>query len=365
MSTLSSPNRTSTWTFIAAIVTAALYGLSQCELKSLEENLPALGTAIDETTVSGISSGAYMAGQFQVAHSKIVKGAAIIAGGPYGCAESAFAGVLRGRVAEMVNATKAVSGCMQNAMALWGVPNPALLADKTESLAKSGAIDPVDGVKEDRVYLFSGQSDRLVVPAIVEAARDYYMKLGVPAAQIKFVSDLPAGHGFVTESAGASCERTAEPFVVDCDYDQAKDLLTHVYGALEPPSHSLQGQYVPFDQWRYGAGSGATTLSERGTVYVPDACRTAQCRVHIAFHGCAQNETAVGDAFVKRTGFARWADTNRIVVLFPQAKATPSNPQGCWDWWGFTSPDYLTKGAPQILATYGMLQRLSALPESN
>jgi hypothetical protein len=42
--------------------------------------LPALGAKVDETSVSGISSGAYMAGQFQMAHAKRVTGAAIIAG---------------------------------------------------------------------------------------------------------------------------------------------------------------------------------------------------------------------------------------------------------------------------------------------
>ena len=47
--------------------------------------LPTLAANISETSVSGISSGAYMAGQFQIAHSRIVAGAGIIAGGPYGC----------------------------------------------------------------------------------------------------------------------------------------------------------------------------------------------------------------------------------------------------------------------------------------
>ncbi len=45
-------------------------------------SLPALGAKMDETTVSGISSGAYMAGQFQMAHANLVTGAAIIAGVP-------------------------------------------------------------------------------------------------------------------------------------------------------------------------------------------------------------------------------------------------------------------------------------------
>ena len=59
------------------------------------QRLPALEAVTDRTSVSGISSGAYMAGQFQIAHSRLVVGAAIIAGGPYGCAESLFADMLQ------------------------------------------------------------------------------------------------------------------------------------------------------------------------------------------------------------------------------------------------------------------------------
>src|SRR5512147_2905224 len=105
--------------------------------------LPPLGTVLDQTTVSGISSGAYMAGQFQMAHAKIVTGAAIIAGGPYGCAESAFSGMVVGPFATLLNATKAISGCMKNEMAAWGVPNAPLLAEKAKERAGKGEIDPV------------------------------------------------------------------------------------------------------------------------------------------------------------------------------------------------------------------------------
>src|SRR3982750_4411765 len=39
-------------------------------------------------TVSGLSSGGFMAHQFHVAHSKLVTGAGIIAGGPFRCVET-------------------------------------------------------------------------------------------------------------------------------------------------------------------------------------------------------------------------------------------------------------------------------------
>jgi poly(3-hydroxybutyrate) depolymerase len=39
-------------------------------------------------TVSGLSSGGFFAHQFHIAYSKLVNGAGIVAGGPYGCVEN-------------------------------------------------------------------------------------------------------------------------------------------------------------------------------------------------------------------------------------------------------------------------------------
>src|SRR5512132_772362 len=44
-----------------------------------------------QISVSGISSGGFMAHQFHVAHSSNVMGAGIVAGGPYYCAEGSIA----------------------------------------------------------------------------------------------------------------------------------------------------------------------------------------------------------------------------------------------------------------------------------
>ena len=57
------------------------------------EALPKLGADLAATSVSGLSSGAFMAGQIEVAHSKDIVGAGIVAGGPYACAESPRAGI--------------------------------------------------------------------------------------------------------------------------------------------------------------------------------------------------------------------------------------------------------------------------------
>ena len=87
-------------------------------------------------------------------------------------------------------------------------------------------------------------------------------------------------------------------------------------------------------------------------IYIPQSCsKEAGCRLHTALHGCEQNFDEVGMEFVEGSGFARWADTNKFVVLFPQVSASLiENPRGCWDWWGYSGSDYLTKDAPQIAA---------------
>lgn len=333
--------------------------------------LPAAGAAVDQTSVSGISSGAYMAGQFQLAHGEVVIGAGIIAGGPYGCAESLYADLMPGPATTIFNATKAINGCMLNAMQVWGVPNPPMLAERAMERARDGEIAPVASVAADRVYLFTGREDRTVMPAIVKAAAEFYRAIGVPEDRIKLVATFDAGHAFVTEAEGAACDVTGKPYIVDCDYDQAGDLLGFIYGPLHQPAAAPAGMLMLFDQRPFTGDLAHHGLADTGAVYVPQACAAApsdpaqRCRVHIAYHGCAQNRELVGDAFIRSTGFGRWADTNRLIVLFPQTTTSAFNPQACWDWWGYTGRDYLTRAAPQIIAVRRMLDRLAASAASS
>jgi len=96
---------------------------------------------------------------------------------------------------------------------------------------------------------------------------------------------------------------------------------------------------------------------------VPSACATERgCHLHIVFHGCDQSREDVGEDFIKESGFARHADTNRLVVLFPQIEGSLANPHGCWDWWGYSDMDFLEREAPQISAIWAMAERLATQP---
>ncbi|MEZ5775625.1 MAG: poly(3-hydroxybutyrate) depolymerase [Hyphomicrobiaceae bacterium] len=328
---------------------------------SAAEPLPGLGAEPGGITVSGLSSGAYMAGQMQIAHSSRVSGAAIIAGGPYGCAESLDTGlgqVLPG--SEVFNFGTALNGCMRHRLWMLGVPDASRLADRARERAELGEIDQVAGLADDRVYLFVGENDGTVARAIVEAAEAFYVNVGVPARAITLVENVGAGHAFVTESTGLSCGTTGEPYLTDCDYDQAGALLETLLGPLAPPSTNPAGRLVDFDQLAYVGDAVVHGFAPTGAVYVPDTCAaTPGCRIHIVFHGCGQSRERIGDAFVDGAGYQRWADTNRLVVLFPQVSASPFNPEGCWDWWGYTGRAYLTREGTQIAAVWRMVDRLA------
>jgi fibronectin type 3 domain-containing protein len=47
-------------------------------------------------------------------------------------------------------------------------------------------------------------------------------------------------------------------------------------------------------------------------------------------------------------------------VLYPQADASGSNPNGCWDWWGYDDPNYAVKTGRQMAAIKGMIDRIAS-----
>jgi len=349
------PDRNALWAALLALA----FVLGGC--KADAARLPALGADIAATSVSGLSSGAYMAGQFQIAHSRTVVGAGIVAGGPFGCAESVFADQMPGPGTAFLNLSKAINGCMLDAMRAWGVPDVKLLAERARQLAQTHRIDALDGLARNRVYLFTGTQDRTVVPSIVRTSAELYAALGVASDRIELIADIPAGHAFVTIDKGIACGRTAAPYVTDCDYDQAGKILAHIYGSLQPRASDTAGEFMAFRQDEFVRDLGDHGLGDTGLLYVPRACRASPgCRIHVVFHGCNQHHGKLGDSFARDSGFANWAERNRLVVLFPQTAPSPVNPQACWDWWGYTGRDYLTRKGPQIRAVRRMLERLAA-----
>ncbi len=315
----------------------AAIALSSIAIWASAAPLPQLNIDKTQTTVSGASSGGYMAAQLHVAYSaRFGKGVAVIAGGPFNCAEGS-----------VVNA---LTRCLGSAP----IPVADLVAT-TNKWAKEGLIDATSNLAASKVYVFSAASDSVVKEGTSTALSAYYQNF-IPAANVVHKKDIAAEHGFVTDDFGASCLTKASPFLINCNFDLAGALLQHLYGTLVArKAGTLEGSLIEFDQSPFGTGHG---MGATGWVYVPKACAAgATCRMHVALHGCRQNGTDVGDAFVRNGGYNRWAEPNNIVVLYPQTGKGATN--SCWDWWGYDDANYAKKSAPQMTAIVAMVNALS------
>jgi poly(3-hydroxybutyrate) depolymerase len=310
--------------------------------------LPAVGADPTRISTSGLSSGGFMAVQYAVAFSASTIGVGVVAGGPYNCAYVNPGGI---------------ATCIE------GAPVGTASYDAAVSFAALGQIDPVDRLKSLQVYLFSGTKDETVKHTVVDAVRDFFAAAGTPAKNVQYVHNLPAGHAFISVNFGAPCGTTATPYVDECtvegaSYDQPEAILTKIYGTLLPKAASLSASPAPFDQTEFT--SPAAGMGKIGYVYVPASCAEAGagCAVHVVFHGCMQGAGEVGDAVYGRVGYNAWADANGIVILYPQLDPStiPDNPEGCWDWWGYTGLNFQTRSGPQLAAVHAMVQRLVGRP---
>jgi len=326
------------------------------------ERLPAHNADIADSSVSGLSSGAFMAVQFATAWSSTIKGVGVVAGGPFYCAQAKIA--------------TATSECMQ------GPPPPlSVSTGMADRKAASGAIDPTDNLRRQKIYLFHGFNDGTVAESVMQATAAFYAHYLGDAGRgnLFYQTTLGAGHAFVLAQAAQAdkdCSTTASPYIDRCGYDQAGIILQHIYGALEPPRkpNELAGKVRSFSQEPYARPDtpGALSMADEGYVFVPKDCESATgpaCRVHIVLHGCQQDANDIGRQVVDKVGFNEWADTNRIIVLYPQTRARPLplptqplNPLACWDWWGYVAADdaYVSKSGRQIAAIKKMLDALTA-----
>ncbi|MGP8121936.1 MAG: hypothetical protein ACLP8B_15625 [Xanthobacteraceae bacterium] len=324
--------------------------------------------AISQSSISGISSGAFMAVQFATAWSSVIRGVGVVAGGPFWCAEADADDFLNGYTLPILNAT---GSCMTGPP-----PDLGAIFAKANAKAASGDIDPVQNLSRQKVYLFHGYNDAVVARSVSDATANFYRHyLGdANRGNLYYQTALGAGHSLVVaQNAGIAglnaCKDNAGPYIDQCGYDQAGIILQHIYGELNAPNRGqLAGAIKRFDQSLYSKpdDTGSLSLGDNGYVFVPKDCEDgAACRVHIALHGCQQDVGDIGRRFVDDTGYNSWADTNHIIVLYPQTTSSPylpANPQACWDWWSYVDhqDSYVTKSGSQIKAIKAMLDALTA-----
>lgn len=309
--------------------------------------------------VAGISSGGFAAVQMHVAHSSTFKGAAIYAGGVYWCAGAGGAATALANCGGLTLPTNRASY------------NSTLAASEAYLDAQSalGTIDPAANLAGQPVYLWSGTQDAVVDPREMADLQSEYTHYG---ASVRFDNTFPAAHGWESPQGELDCGTNGSPFMVTCSangqvYDSVKTWLNLFLGTLNPRNDGkLEGTLSAFDQTEFGA-SPDLSLSPTGSIFVPKSCaQGARCGFVLALHGCLQQSALIGDRWVREAGINEWADTNGLVVLYPDTIASsapgPTNPNACFDWWGYSrqsDPDYALKSGAQMSVLYAMVQRVT------
>jgi len=208
---------------------------------------------------------------------------------------------------------------------------------------------------------------------VMDRLAAFYAEWLAPVA-IRFVKVPDAGHAMISiaDPQANACSSQQTPFINRCgDLDPAGEMLAHLLGPLQPATSAAQGETLIFDQRPFVEGKPIDAgLADEAYVYVPPLCRSTPCRLHVAFHGCRQSAAQIGRRFVDGAGYNAWADSNRLIVLYPQTLPRYgltigswtwlNNPLGCWDWWGYSGSDYLTRTGLQIKAVRAMIDRLAA-----
>lgn len=351
-------------------------------LDSFSPSLPSLPVRPDaQNSISGLSSGAFMTVQLHIAHSASFIGAGVIAGGPY-------------RAAQTFRAAPTVPmSCILNSLYVAMTPlTQATAPDVTKLLAQVRATEDIDDlahIRDARMYIFTGLCDQVVNQYAVRSTKAFYEGLGVAPENLMFVDDVKAGHSIITMNPEDSpLDANRPPYINRGDFIQSHQILDHLYGGLgpvHPAAQKAQGHLMRFEQAEFTqVGHDRACMAEFGYVYVPSTVTPERPArgVHIALHGCKQgyayvdfvngkadirNQPPYGQRYMRTTGYLEWAEANNLIVLFPQADGGDSNrvqnPDGCWDWWGYSAedldnPDYYTKNAVQIRAIHGMLERI-------
>jgi len=293
-----------------------------------------------KTAVVGISSGGFMDVQMHIAFSKTFHYSATYAGGVFDCAADSL--------------TTAEIDCMD------GLGSELSASESYVSSASSGGtIDNVSNLSGQKAYLWSGTSDTTVKQA---GMNDLNSEFGHYSVSTKYDNSYAAQHGWESPYGEVACGTGASPYMINCsNYDSEQTWMSYFYGTLNAKNTgTLGGTLINFNQTPYGGGSNS--LDTNGYIFVPSACASGtQCKLILALHGCVQGQAQIGTKFISESGIDQWADTNNMVVLYPYAvesSSSPSNPNGCWDWWGYTNSSYSLQSGVQMQFLYNMVKHV-------
>lgn len=282
-------------------------------------------------TLSGISSGAFMGLQLMLTNSSSLDGVALVAGGPYLCA--------------MASPFIAIQVCMKK-------PESVDL-EKLAALISASDHDDFKNLDGKRIHFYHGLQDSVVQWKSSLKATELIPLIN-KKTQVSLHLLPNMAHTWPTQNVGSACLEEKSPWMGQCEMDFAGMALLGLYGPLKAKKAVPTDSFVTLEV----ESSPAAFLAKTAVAYVPQICKTEPCSLHVSLHGCAMNQKTIGDLFIKKSGLNEWAESNRIVVLYPQVSESDTNPHACWDWFGYTGTNYAKKQGVQQEALMTLISQL-------
>lgn len=289
----------------------------------------------NQLTISGISSGGFMANQMATIYSSQFDGVGTVAGGYYYCAED----YLPKKIEQDKNTigtlnlfffeptTKVITDTLNPFMIINGAkPNTWFRPSATNPIYQSVSIcmgDPKKGklprdyyfkniqenlvdsnlnFSKQRAFIYHGKVDSVLQIKMIDRMKEFYKMVGVKTENIK-VSVGEGSHNFPTDKEGQiECGEESVPYVASCKLDIAKDILEYLTQTkLEKANPELNHIYK-IDQtveakniikneteWEQPVYS----VASYGYMYANDFClnNPGECKVHVALHGCKMSDS--------------------------------------------------------------------------
>ena len=233
--------------------------------------------------------------------------------------------------------------------------NVSAMVSYTQASAAAGRIAPLDGVARAPIWVMEGGNDTCArqIPA---GSYAFYRRLTARQSSVVFKVVAGAEHGFVTDRTPtcASCQPcgTLGAMVQECGFDMAHAMLTHLLGPLSPRVSPIASHLMTVNQSTFWPADAKTEqdigMDRAAFVYVPAECAAAAsggqnkstCRIHVIYPGCfcsvatsPPGRPSTGIDIVTYGGFNDWAESNRIIMLYPQHATI-----ACWQGCGRTLP---------------------------
>lgn len=394
--------------------------------------LSMFSTLINAYTISGISSGGFMAQQMATIYSSSIEGVATVAGGYYFCALDYLPKKIeqdRLTIGEQnlflyEPSNKALSDSLNPLVIFSGEINPVtwfkpsignpiyqavsecmLNPEHTKinysymkKNVEKNLIDHTDYIKDQKVLIFHGKKDSVLDYKMQNKLISFYQHFNLPKENLRVIKGSGSHNFPISEKKGIDCAKEDVPYLGNCNYDLAYEILNHLNQITKDKSPVNESNLYMIDQTinRENINRSMKTFKQPtasiapyGYLYASEAClnNPTNCKLHVALHGCKMSDSyndefqqkyqtqvqntkelhVKNNAFNKLLGkvsieekanhygllkfvldsdYLKYAEKNQLMILFPQTWITeknyPYNPKGCWDWFGWTNDKYAT-----------------------